>query len=140
MLLSIISIIILMDWYTSQIQALFKDTPAVYPCKILRSAPYSIVMQCCYSYWCQTLSFCPRNAKVGLQLCFSHSVILRGGFQGEWFPISVLIISKYPLDICRNKDVRVRQYSNFRNPPKYIPFFRILGPPLFSVVHMITTI
>ena len=26
-----------------------------------------------------------------------------GCFQGVWFPISVQIISKYPLDICQNK-------------------------------------
>ena len=39
--------------------------------------------------------------------------------------ILVPIISKYPLDICQNKDLRVRQYSYFRHPPKYVQHFRI---------------
>ena len=45
--------------------------------------------------------------------------------KGYDFAISVPTISEYPLDICQNKKFRVRKYSYFRNPPKYIQFFRI---------------
>ena len=48
----------------------------------------------------------------------SHPLSNLGGSQGTWFSISVPIISKYPLDICQNKDFLVRQYSP-SNPPLY---------------------
>ena len=46
-----------------------------------------------------------------------------GCLEGVCFPISVSIISKYLLDICKNKTFCVRQYSYFRKPPNICTVF-----------------